>query len=108
VIDFDTLVLGPSMAVFGQPCTVTPGVSQPGVAPYAAPGIFKANETSIPMDDGSVIASTICTLGIRLSDYAIPMVPDDQVTVAGMTFWVDRVHPDGQGGATLTLRRSPP
>lgn len=105
MIDWDGLVLGPTMNIFGQPVVVTPSRSQPSAAPYVAQGIFKADATSIPMDDGTVIAATIYTLGVRLSDYAVPMMPEDQIVTSGLSFQIDRVHPDGQGGATLTLKR---
>jgi hypothetical protein len=105
MINFDALVLGPAMAVFGQPITVTPLASQPGVAAYPAIGVFRAEPTSVPMDDGSIVASTIYTLGIRVSGFPIPPRPEDKISVGGGDYWIDRVHPDGQGGAILTLKK---
>ena len=105
MIDWGALVLSPVMDVFAQPIVVTPTVSQPSVQPYPAQGVFKAEEASIPLEDGEIVATTVYTLGIRLSDYPIPIVPEDQLAVAGFTFAIDQLHPDGQGGATLTLKR---
>ncbi len=108
MIDFGALVLGPAMAVFGQPITVTPTASKPGVPPYPARGVFRAQDASLQQSDGTVVATTDYTLGLRLSDYLVPPIAGDGIAVAGFSTLVDRVHPDGQGGAILTLKRIAP
>lgn len=103
-MDFAALVLGPALACFGDPITVMPASGTPS---YSAAGIFRAQPTDVALGDGTILSSTTYTLGIRLSDFAVPIVPDDKICVGGVAYWVDHIHVDGQGGATLTLKKAP-
>ena len=108
VIDFAALGLGPAMAVFGDTVTGTPTASQPGARPFKGTGVFRGEPSSVQAEDGAVVATTDYSLGIRLADWAVPPRAEDGVAVAGFTMVVDRIHPDGQGGAILTLKRIAP
>lgn len=104
MIDFSALVLRPAMAVFGRPITVTPTKSQPAAAPYPAVGVFRAQAIDLAMEDGQLVTTTKYTLGIRRSSFTIQVRAGDQIAFDdGRVFTVDRYHPDGQGGADLTL-----
>lgn len=115
MIDFAALALGPGIAAFGRPVTVTPLPAQPPVAPFQATGIWTVRNTNVEVMGGETVNTVDITLGIRLSDWALPPRPRMQVRVpaAGSlpdegTLWIDDIDPDGQGGATLTLKREPP
>lgn len=115
MIDFAALALGPGIAAFGRPVTVTPLPARPVLPAFPASGIWAVRNVDIPLDEGGSMNSTTITLGIRLSDWPVPPVQGMAVRVppAGSypdegTLWVDDVDPDGQGGAMLTLKRTPP
>ena len=103
-MDFDNLVLSPCMAAFGVTVTVTPLKSQPTAQPYAATGVYDRSEAIVMMADGSEMASTNVTLGIRLSDFTVPILEGDKIALNGKTYKVDALFPDGQGGAELRLK----
>jgi hypothetical protein len=108
-IDFGALVLGPAMAAFAWPITVTPLASQPGQAAYAARGSFDAESQSIPLEDGSELQSVRIILGIRLNEFPIAPRQGDRIAVTSPTdtqsYFVDRITPDGQGGAEMALKK---
>lgn len=103
-IDFSGLVLGPAMATFAIPITVSPIVSQPTAAAYAAQGVWTVQDVDILLEDGSTLASKSYWLGIKLADYAVVPIKGDGVTVNGNGYVIDQVRPDGQGGAKLVLK----
>ncbi|MEY9364791.1 hypothetical protein ABH994_007512 [Bradyrhizobium yuanmingense] len=112
-MDFSTLVLLPGMATFAISVTVRPEVSQPGAADYAARGVFSSGPTDVQMQDGTVFSDQQTTLGIRLREWSVAPVNGDRITptegeAAGTTFWVADTSVDGQGGMTLTLRKTDP
>ena len=115
MIDFSALVLAPGMAVFGREVIITPTVSQPLAAPYAARGVFTSTSQDVPMQDGSVLCDQKTTLDIRLAEFPARPEQNDRVTIsddgveyAGVTFWIAATDIDGQGGMKLTLRRTAP
>jgi hypothetical protein len=120
--DFSGLVLAPAMAAFALPVTITPLVSQKNAAPYAAQGIWTITDLDLVLEDGEAFSNRTLKFGIRLSDYVVAPKQGDWVTSAvkylPLTYWqgdfdptsdidliVDDVRPDGQGGATLILKR---
>ncbi|MBR1002701.1 hypothetical protein ABIF65_005975 [Bradyrhizobium japonicum] len=112
-MDFSTLVLLPGMTTFAISVTVRPEVSQPGAADYAARGVFSSAPTDVQMQDGTVFSDQQTTLGIRMVEWAVLPVNGDRITInegvaAGTTFWVADSSGDGQGGMTLTLRKTDP
>eukprot|EP01037_Dinobryon_pediforme_P017838 gene17838-18066_t len=92
------------MATFGQPVTVTPTKSQPGAAAYLSRGVFDMQQQSVMLEDGSELASTKRTLGIRLADYPVPPRQGDFLTLGSDNYQVDSFTADGQGGAELVLK----
>ena len=103
-IDFDALVLGPAMAAFGQPIMLTPVKSQPGVAAYAARGVYTSKPIQIQLEDGGYHSTVQPTLGIRLGEFATAPMQGDRIGMPQGNFEIADVLPDGQGGADLVLR----
>jgi len=110
MIDFSTLVLEPAMATFGRVVTIDPLDSQPGKPPYDARAVYSSRQIDVMSQDGAVLSDQQTTLGIRLADFEVPPKPRDKCTVDQVdgTFIIDDQHFDGQGGATLTLRKVSP
>lgn len=104
MIDFAALVLGPAMAVFGQPVTVTPTASQPDAPSYQGRGVYASKPVQIPLGEGGYLSTVQPTLSIRLADFAVPPMQDDLVSTSQGSFLIADVIPDGQGGADCPLR----
>ena len=54
------------------------------------------------------MSSQVITLGVRVADFAIFVVPEDVVTFGEQSYVVDDTDEDGQGGSVLTLKRLMP
>ncbi|SFT11733.1 hypothetical protein [Methylobacterium sp. yr668] len=115
MIDFAALALGPGIAAFGRPVTVTPLASSPVRLPFAATGVWTVKNTSIQLEGDQSMNTTVLTLGIRLADwkYRPEQFSVVRIPAAGFypdegSLWIDDIDPDGQGGATLTLKRGKP
>lgn len=108
MIDFSDLVLGPCMETFAEPMIVDPVASQPGAVPYQARGVFTSRPYQVELGDGTVVADQQTTIGYRLSEFAVPPTARDLITVRGTQYISTDLQADGQGGATLILRRTKP
>lgn len=115
MIDFAALALGPGIATFGRPVTVTPLASRPAKPPFPASGVWSVRNVDVALDHGGSMNTTTITLGIRLADWPVPPAKGMEIRVpaAGSypdegKVWIDDIDPDGQGGATLTLKKKPP
>jgi len=125
VIDWDTIVIGPTVAVFGQPVLYKPMVSAgpvgprdsrvPATAPFAITGVFDAEYLELaPLAIGdmiglpSQITSARPVLGIQLSQFLTPPAQGDRLTIieTGRVYVVQEVQPDGHGGAKLPLNEA--
>jgi hypothetical protein len=121
-MDFSSLCLGPSMAIFGQPVMVAPVKSLPNAPAYPINGIFTITSVSIPTDDGGFLSSVALKLGIRMSDCPAAILQGDWISTAvgnlplgywqgtidptiSLDFVVFDMTPDGQGGAVCILKR---
>lgn len=104
MIDWDSLVLGPCMATFGEPVTYTPAA---GVA-FAITGVFDAQYADVVVADGLPITSNMPVLGVQLSQFATSPQQGDTLTIAStsQTFVVKEVRPDGHGSAKLMLNQA--
>ena len=114
-VDFSALVLKPCMNTFAVNVMVTPYASRPqDLTPYPARGVFKSKIEIITT--GAGMHSTVQpTLGIRLSEYPIPIMQRDQIEIlpnqaidyfGSRFFTVADTNPDGQGGSELILKDS--
>jgi hypothetical protein len=123
MIDFSGLVLAPCINLFGCQVTVTPVKSQPLAQPYGAQGIWTVENVNIVTEDGGVFSNRTIKLGIRMADFTVAPAPGDWISTAAshlpLAYWqgdvdpyavldfiVDDQNPDGQGGASLTLKRT--
>ena len=105
MVDFDALVLAPTMNLFARPVQIVPIKSKPNTpVPYAARGIWSVRNIDVPMEDSSIYSDTIYTLGIRLSEFDVVPVPEDKVIVDGIAYLIDDLDPDGQGGSVISLK----
>jgi hypothetical protein len=115
MIDFGALVLGPAMATFARPVTVTPVRSQPGQPAYQARGVWSIRNVEVQLEEG-VMNTRVITLGVKLADFG-PIPPKARDLVAAPaagpypdegTHWIEDIDLDGQGGATMTLKKGTP
>lgn len=105
MVDFSRLTLRPCMGSFGKAVQIVPVKSKPNTpAPYAARGIWSVRNIDVPMEDSSIYSDTIYTLGIRLSEFDVVPVPEDKIIVDGVTYLIDDLDPDGQGGSVISLK----
>jgi hypothetical protein len=104
VIDWDTLVLGPAMAQFGEAVTY----AFAGAAPVAISGVYDEQYTAVDVVDGQGVTSSMPVLGVQLSQ--LPALPQqgDQLTIVrtAQRFSVREVRPDGHGWAKLLLNQA--
>lgn len=122
MVDFSSLVLTPCQDAFGKPVTVTPKASQPFGQPYPARGIWTVEHLDVPLEDGGTLSSRTLKLGIRLAEFSFSPRQGDWISTVAcelpLTYWqgefqaganidflIDDLHPDGQGGAELILKR---
>ena len=115
VIDFDSLVLGPCMTVFGEPIRYRT-VALPGEPAVTAliTGVFdEPNISQFGIDGfnpGNVV-NTKPLLGVQISQLAafgITPTQDDVLTrvSTGNTYQVAMVRQDSHGGASLELNNA--
>lgn len=110
-IDWDGLVLGPAMGIFGegQPTdsTTWPTYTPRSLAGFAlADAVFDAEYESVTVDaDGVATSSRRPVLGVRIALLPRPPAQNDQVFIpsTGKNYAVSDVHPDGHGFAKLIL-----
>lgn len=114
MIDWDTNVIGPLMTVFGETVSYTPRSG----SPLTITGVFDAEFRALtplggmlgrePLDYGGMgdTASTGPALGVQLSQFAVPPVQGDTLTVRGALYQVREVQPDSHGAARLLLNEA--
>lgn len=104
-INWDSLVIGPLQQVFGESVTYRPYARQP----YQITGIFDdAYLKEVMFEDASQgVTEVSAVLGVQLSQFVIPPVQSDQLSVASVnsTYVVREVRPDSRGGAKLLLSK---
>jgi hypothetical protein len=121
-VDFSELVLAPAIATFGKRVTIIPKASQPYAAPYCANGIWTVTQVDLMTEDGGTLSNRTLKFGIRLADFTFVPKKGDWITTPvcelPLGYWegefepnsnidlvIDDFQPDGQGGATLVLKR---
>lgn len=116
MIDVGALCLGPSMATFARPITVTPVASDPGAPAYVgAEGIWDSRPVDIETEAGGLLSGQTHTLGIQAAAFVargfpVPAQFDLVEIDAYMSLprigvcEISDVDDDGQGGLTLTLK----
>lgn len=115
MIDFDKYVLKLAGGVFELRITVTPLVTQPGVAAYDAMGVYTSGALDVAMQNEAIFSDQQTSLGIRLRDFTVPPDRGDLIEISdtrhphvGLKYWIGDADLDGQGGALLMLRKQEP
>lgn len=105
MIDWDSLVVGPTTRAFGEPITYTPLYGRP----IAIMGVFDdAYLAQVMFEDGSAgVTEVSAALGVQLSQFTVTPAQNGQVFVprTGSTFVVREVRTDSHGSAKLLLSR---
>jgi hypothetical protein len=112
-LDFSTLVYLPQQDLYSRSVTVTPIVSQPGVAAYTARGIFDTRDLDVMSVDGvTMISDQQTILDIREAEYStlpqqgdLIQIPADLTLPALGLFVVVDTSTNGGGEMTLVLQR---
>ena len=103
MIDWDTAILGPVMAVFGEAVSYVPR----GGAPIAIPdAVFDEEASEVQIgEDGQATTLRKPMLGLRIARFTMPPAQSDRVTIVrtGVTYIVKDVQPDGHGHVRLEL-----
>lgn|SRR5262245_39029114 len=108
-IDFAFWVYSPCFDTFARSITFYPVVSRPGVAAFAARGIFDTNETDVVAMDGSILTNARTELDIFQPEWSIYPRQGDIIDIPwendvdGGVFTVADVHGFGNAGGELTL-----
>lgn len=104
-IDWDTMVNGPVMGVFGEPAMFRPATS----APFRIHGTFHESYKSLELAGGMGMTTEIPALGVQLAEFRVPPLQKDRVVITptalhgGGTYVVKEVQKNGIGGAMLLL-----
>jgi hypothetical protein len=88
---------------FGETVSYTPK----GHAPVSIPGIFSDAFVSVDPGSGVAVTSTGPAVGIKLADLPQALTnKGDKCVIRGTSYTVFDVQKDGQGGATLILKKA--
>jgi len=105
-INWDALVIGPTMAVFGEPITYTSAFQDP----VTITGVFDDAWLAEAMfeDGSSGVTEVSAVLGVQLSQLPFTPRPNDQLVVqrTGKKFIVREMRNDSHGWAKLLLTRT--
>lgn len=104
-IDWDSLVLAPAHAIFGEASGAIVYTPQGHSAFTLTGGVFDAAYREIDQLGGVPVSSTMPVLGVRLAVFPTGIAPaqSDTLTIGGVSFVVREVRPDGHGEAKLML-----
>jgi hypothetical protein len=115
MIDFDALVLKPTVDIFNIVVTYTPTVSQPGVPAFVTRGVYSSAPVDVILQNEAIYSDQETSLGIRLAEFAAQPMEGDFVTITdprhpanGKQFWIGDLDEDGHGGGKLLLRLKEP
>lgn len=101
MVDFSRLVLRPAMRVFSRAVVFKPAAG----GEHQVRGIFDRAFIEVPMEDGTTQVSASPRLGMRISEWPALPAQKDRIVIGSEVFMIAAVEPDGQGGATLVLRK---
>jgi hypothetical protein len=106
MINWDAVVIGPLMGVFGEPVIYTPF----GGAAFQITGVFDdAYLAVVVLDDGTAgLTELSAVIGVQLSQFAVPPAQNGRLVVkrTGAKFIVREVRNDSHGWAKLLLTRA--
>ncbi|MBF0339474.1 MAG: hypothetical protein HQL95_00745 [Magnetococcales bacterium] len=102
------LVHRPCFATFGVPVTYTPALARMlGGTPIDLVGIFdgKREIVSVGGSGGMEAVTLHSVVEIKIADLGFDPMAGDDVAVAGLTYRILDVQPDGKGLAVLVLNQ---
>lgn len=105
MIDWDRMVNGPVMGVFGEPALFQPVIG----AAFGIHGTFHEAYKSVDLVGGMGVTSEMPALGVQLSEFPVHPLQKDRVVITatslhgGGTYVVKEVQPNGVGAAVLLL-----
>jgi len=113
-VDWQSTVLSPLMAVFGQPIIYAP-VKSKYQNRHTLTGVFDEAFTVIDIVDGMTVTSISQCIGLNLRDLPVTPNQKDQILVKASYgaplkdtwYIVKKVMPDGHGGCRLLLNVAP-
>lgn len=113
-VDWQSKVLSPLGAAFGQPISYFPVKDRYNVK-HQLVGIFDEAYTDINIVDGLSVTSVSPCIGLNLADLPVAPRQKDQILIYASfgapltdTFYiVKKVMPDGHGGCRLLLNVAP-
>lgn len=113
MVDWDALVNGPCLDVFGETPELRPSYVPPGggVPVFFDAAFDDAYVAILEGAEGPEVTTIQPILGVRLAQFAAGHPRQDgQVTVprVGKTFLISNVEPDGKGWALLRLQLKAP
>ncbi|MBI3452939.1 MAG: hypothetical protein HY057_08990 [Rhodospirillales bacterium] len=73
---------------------------------YPVRGVFTAAHQVVQVQAEGEVSSVAPAIGLRFAEWPVAPEPGDAVDIAGATYEVVDVQPDGQGGATAILKRA--
>ena len=106
-IDWDKMVNGPVMGVFGEPAVFQPAFG----TPFGIHGTFHEAYKSVDLAGGMGMTTEMPALGVQLAEFPVQPLQKDRVAIAatalhgGGTYVVKEVQPNGVGAAVLLLNR---
>jgi hypothetical protein len=103
-IDWNGVVLSPLMDTFSITMFFTPLKSQPSQPGFWGRGVWEATPYTIIEENASPLTTTIYKIGLRLSEFTVPVIQGDQVTIDGDTYKLDTFEFDGQGGVRWVVK----
>ena len=107
MINWDQLVIGPTIGVSGEPVTYTPYLGKP----FTITGVFDdAYLAKVMFEDGtSGVTELSAVLGVQLSQFPSPPAQNDTLVVqrTGSLFIVREMQTDSHGWATIVIHPTP-
>jgi len=114
-LDFDALVLDRVVQVFHIKVKFTLVTTAPNEPPFVRRGVFHSAPLDVNMGNDTVFGDQETSIGIRLKDFPYQPERGDLIeivepnhTAFGQQYWIGDSDEDGQGGATLMLRKYKP
>ncbi len=102
-VDWDALVVGPTVSIFGQIVTVY----QSGLAEYHITGVFDEYSQILDAQDSGVVGAnvTVPVVGCRVSDFKRTPAKGDKLKMSGngKSYTIKNPVFDGKGGVKLEL-----
>lgn len=106
MIDWDQVVIGPTVAVFGEAITYLPAAG----GSLSITGVFDEAYSDVDLAGGTAVTTDSPVLGVQLSQFPATPAQGDQLTVmrTATTYVIREVRPDGHGSARLLLNEVSP